>query len=103
MTTTWLGTAQLKLASGKPTAIGEVDAELQKLSAERPWTNWGYSDIKELYMRLDDISRTPAAHTLPNAHLVDDLKVAVSGEAWKIANPASPHHKDAESERRRAE
>lgn len=71
---------------------GALDAELARLAADQPWLRYTYSQIRELYMRLNTGLRLPYSHP---------LCVAVSGEAWKIANVASPHFSNPDSASRR--
>jgi len=67
-------------------------AELERLAAAQPWLRYTYSQIRELYTRLN---------TRLGLRYDEPLCVAVSGEAWKIANVASPHFSDPDSASRR--
>lgn len=71
---------------------GALKAELARLASDQPWLRYTYSQIRELYMQLNTSLGLPYTHP---------LCVAVSGEAWKIANVASPHYNDPASASRR--
>lgn len=87
-----LDSARMKLSSGDAAAKAEVEAELAELARTRPWTTWNYEPIRQLYMRLGEIQGQVD---------VGQLMIDVSGEAWKIANVASPHYNHPDSVRRR--
>lgn len=80
---------------GPNTRREDVDEVLSRLSEMHPWTTWPLSQITSLYMALTG----PGAFGLPYTH---PLCVKVSGEAWRIANVASPDYNLQDSAIRRS-
>ena len=54
----------------------------------------GLTELTEVHMRLCDMARYAGVLGPVGTALIEQARSDVSGEAWKIANPASPHLND---------
>lgn len=69
-----------------------IQVELGQLRSKSPWTEWGYGDIRLLYIRLGNLAGQVD---------VSQMMVDVSHEAWRWWNVASPDFHTRDGARRR--
>jgi hypothetical protein len=102
MTTDAFGGAVMKLRSGQqPAGANLVLAELRQFAADRPYLTMTLTELTTVHVRLCDMAKVSGPLPAEGEELIRQLRADVSGEAWKIANPASPHLNDPDSVARR--
>jgi hypothetical protein len=93
MATAELGNAAQWLRTKDPDVLASVEAELAEFAAGRRYLAMKLTELTSVYIILTDLERF-APLSPAGRKTVHQLGIDVSGEAWKIANPASPHLDD---------